>query len=129
MFDPVRRQHGRAIDNAVAQQEDAEAAKIPQRYPGAAAADFLPGIGFQRIERVKLHAEAGPDRLGHVVGQGFSRGRRYQAAEDVGIAGVVVELTAGPVFGFQTAHQRQNASRNLVTERFAVAIDVEFRSV
>ena len=124
MFDPVRREYSRAVNDAVAQKEDAEAAEIPQRYPRAAASDLLPGFGFQRIECVKLHAEAGPDRLGHVVGQGFSCGRRYQAAEDIGIAGIVVELTAGPMFGFQTPHQRQNASRNLVTKRFAVTINV-----
>ncbi len=116
--------HGRAIDDAVAQQEDTEAAEIPQRDAGAAAADFLPGVGFQRIERVELHAEAGPDRLRHVVGQLFSRSRRDQAAENVGIAGVVVEVTAGPMFGFQAPHQRQHAARNLVAERFAVAIHV-----
>src|SRR4029078_769908 len=95
MFDPVRRQHWHTLDDSVAQQEDAEAAEIPQRYTGAAAADLLPGFRFQRVERVELHPEAGPDPLRHVVGQRFPRGRRYQAAEHVSIAGIVIELAAG----------------------------------
>src|SRR5947207_14303824 len=66
MFDPVRRKYRRAIDDAVAQKEDAETTKIPQSYPGAAASDFLPAVGFQRVERVEFHTEAGPDRLGHI---------------------------------------------------------------
>ena len=124
IFDPVRRKHRRAIDHAVPQNEDAEAAKIPQRDSGAATSDLLPGFGFKRIERGELHAEARPDRLGHVVSQTFPRGHRYQAAEDVSIPGVVIELMAWLMFGFQAPHQRQNASRDPVTERFAVAINV-----
>ena len=81
-------------------------------------------FGRMPLDPLGPHAAAGPDRLGHIVGQGFSRGRRYQAAEDVSIAGVVIELTAGPMFGLQTPHQRQNASRNLVAKRFAVTINV-----
>ena len=56
-FDPMGRKHGRAVDHAVAQEKDGEAAEIPERNARAAAADLLAAFGFQRIEGVEFHAE------------------------------------------------------------------------
>jgi hypothetical protein len=57
VFDPVRGKHRRVVDHAVAQDKDAEAAEIAQRDAGAAAADLLAAVGFQRVERVEFHAQ------------------------------------------------------------------------
>src|SRR5262249_51271004 len=88
---------------AAFEDELAEPRIVADRHGDTAAAEFV-ARRVEHPDRVALHAEGLPDLLRGVVGERLAGRLRHHHADEMGLAGVVVEGRARLVRARQAAH-------------------------